>query len=92
MLTHLLNAGLLQQVGGVAIGINKRCRERLRSMTEYRQTLDDVLRDRLLPLGVPVIAGLPFGHVRQQATLPIGVRALLDGDAGDLVLLESAVS
>src|SRR5579864_3101108 len=39
MLTQLLNAGLLQQVAGVAIGINKNCKDpKARRTTEYRQT------------------------------------------------------
>ena len=92
MLTHLLNAGLLQQVAGVAIGLNKNCKDpKARTVAEYRQTLEDVLRERLLPLKVPVVAGLPFGHVRHNATLPIGVRATLDAERGDLAINEAAV-
>lgn len=92
MLTHLLNADLLPRVAGVAVGINRHCHDpKARQAKEYRQTLDDVLRDRLLPLKVPVVAGLPFGHVRLNATLPVGVRARLDGDAGDLSILAPAV-
>ena len=92
MLTHLLNAGLLQQVAGVAVGLNKNCKDpKARTATEYRQTLEDVLRERLLPLKVPVVAGLPFGHVRHNATLPIGVQATLDAERGDLAINEAAV-
>jgi muramoyltetrapeptide carboxypeptidase len=92
MLTQLLNAGLLQQVAGVAIGINKNCKDpKARTAKEYRQTIEDVFKERLSPLGVPVISGLPFGHVRWNATLPIGVKALLDSARGDLVITEAAV-
>ncbi|HWW02320.1 MAG TPA: LD-carboxypeptidase [Candidatus Acidoferrum sp.] len=92
MLTQLLNAGLLQQVAGVAIGINKNCVDpKAKKTREYRQTLDDVFRDRLLPLKVPVVSGLPFGHIPYNATLPIGVRVTLDANAGDLRVLEPAV-
>jgi muramoyltetrapeptide carboxypeptidase len=92
MLTHLLNAGLLQQVAGIAVGINKDCVDpKAGEAGEYRQSLDDVLRERLGGLGVPVVAGLPFGHVPFNATLPIGVRATLDGERGDLVVDEAAV-
>jgi len=93
MLTQLLNAGLLQQVAGIAIGINKNCTDpRARTAKEYRQTLDDVFRERLLPLGVPIVSGLPFGHTRFNATLPIGVRATLDANNGDLLITEPAVA
>jgi muramoyltetrapeptide carboxypeptidase len=92
MLTQLLNAGLLQQVAGVAIGINKNCKDPKASKAkEYRQTVEDVFKERLSTLGVPVISGLPFGHVRWNATLPIGVKVLLDGARGDLVITEPAV-
>ena len=58
---------------------------------EYRQTLDDVLRERLLPLKIPVVSGLPFGHARLNATLPLGIRASLDAGKGDLAITEPAV-
>jgi muramoyltetrapeptide carboxypeptidase len=92
MLTQLLNAGLVQQVAGIAIGINKNCKDpRARKAKEYRQTLEDVFKERLLPLKVPLVSGLPFGHIPLNATLPVGVRATLDADAGDLLITESAV-
>lgn len=40
----------------------------------------DVVRDRLAPLGVPVLAGLAVGHGRTNLALPLGVRATLNGD------------
>jgi muramoyltetrapeptide carboxypeptidase len=92
MLTHLVNAGALRQVVGVAVGINEACHDpNARGATEYRQTLQDVLEERLLPLKIPVVTGLPFGHVVLNATLPIGIRATLDGIKGDLVITEAAV-
>lgn len=92
MLTQLLNAGLLQQVVGIAIGVNKNCLDpKSRKSKEYRQTLADVLAERLAPLKVPIVSGLPFGHVRCNATLPVGALATLDADRGDLVISESAV-
>jgi muramoyltetrapeptide carboxypeptidase len=92
MLTQLLNAGLLQQIAGVAIGINTNCIDpQAKHAKEYRQTLEDVFKERLLPLKVPVVAGLPFGHVPLNATLPVGVRATLDAVRGDLRIDEPAV-
>ncbi len=93
MLTQLLNAGILQEVAGIAIGINENCNDpKAGTTSEYRQTLEDVLSERLRPLGVPVVMNLPFGHVSYNATLPIGVRAVLDANRGDLVITERAVS
>lgn len=93
MLTHLLNAGVLQQAAGVAIGVNVRCEDpKAGTFKEYRQSLCDVLKERLRPLKVPVVLGLPFGHTPCNATLPVGVRAMLDAFKGDLVIQEAAVN
>lgn len=92
MLTHLLNCGLLQQVSGIAIGLNADCEDpQAKTAKEYRQTLEEVLRERLTPLKIPIVAGLPFGHVPMNATLPFGVRAELDANQGVLRLLEAGV-
>jgi muramoyltetrapeptide carboxypeptidase len=92
MLTHLLNAGLLQQVSGIAIGINANCEDpKAKKSKEYRQTLADVFKERLLPLKVPIVINLPFGHIPLNATLPVGARAKLDAVKGDLVITEGVV-
>lgn len=92
MLTHLLNCGLLQQVAGIAIGLNADCDDpNAKTTKEHRQTLEDVLRERLLPLKIPVVTGLPFGHVPMNATLPVGITATLDANRGQLLLHESGV-
>jgi muramoyltetrapeptide carboxypeptidase len=92
MLTYLLNCGLLQQVAGIAIGINHDCEDpKAKHAREYRQTLEEVFHERLLPLKIPVVTGLPFGHVPHNATLPVGLRATLDGNQGELLLTEPAV-
>ena len=93
MLTQLLNGGLLQGVAGIAVGINKDCEDpKQKKAKEYRQTLEDVLKERLLPLKVPLVSGLPFGHIPHNATLPVGARATLDAEKGDLIIEKSAVS
>jgi muramoyltetrapeptide carboxypeptidase len=93
MLTHLLNCGLLQQVAGIAIGLNADCDDpKAKTAKEYRQTLEEVLKERLLRLQIPVVTGLPFGHVPHNATLPVGVQAELNANLGALHLLESGVS
>lgn len=92
MLTQLLNAGILQQVAGVAVGVNSDCEEKQAAPAgEYTQSSADVFAERLSSLRVPVVTGLPFGHVDLNATLPVGARAKLDGDNGDLIITEAAV-
>ena len=74
-----------------ALNTSKDLEHVTRRAKEYRQTLQDVFEERLLPLKIPVVTGLPFGHIPLNATLPLGVRVRLDAEAGDLVVLESAV-
>ncbi|HKJ93229.1 MAG TPA: hypothetical protein VJ957_08675, partial [Longimicrobiales bacterium] len=58
---------------------------------EGNPPLAEVLLSAVAPSRVPAVAGLPFGHASENWTLPLGVRARLDADAGTLALLESAV-
>jgi muramoyltetrapeptide carboxypeptidase len=92
MLTQLLNAGILQQVAGVAVGVNQDCEDPdAKPRGEYRQTAAEVVKERLSSLRVPVVTGLPFGHVDLNATIPVGAEARLDGKRGDLIVTEPAV-
>ena len=88
MLTQCLAALNLGKAAAIAIGIFKGCEK---AEKDDSLTLREMLRDRLAGLGIPVVYGLPFGHVSDQATLPIGIEAELDADRGVLTLLESAV-
>ncbi len=88
MLAHLRLAGVLDGVAGVAIGQFTDCR---RSTPDGGLGLDAVLATYFAPLGVPVVMGLPIGHIPAQWTVPVGVRASLDADTGTLALLDAAV-
>ena len=89
MLAHLRMAGVLDRVAGVAVG---RFTELQRDMSDGALGFDEVLATYFLPLGIPVAHGFPVGHIDDQWTLPLGVRARFDADAGELELLEPAVS
>ncbi|MFJ9819234.1 LD-carboxypeptidase [Streptomyces sp. NPDC101151] len=82
-LTQLLRAGWLEGVRGVLLGSWQQCDpyERVRSM----------LADRLGALGVPVAGEFGFGHCEGALTIPFGVAAELDADAGTLTLDEPAL-
>lgn len=78
MITQLRLAGLLDPVVGIALG----------DFSPPEPGVDAVLRDLLTPLGVPTLAGLPFGHGRENWTLPVGARARLDADGATLEILQ----
>lgn len=89
MLAHLRLVGALRRLAGVLIG---RFTGLKRSGIDGALGYDEVLAEYFGPLGIPVAYGFPVGHVDAQWTLPLGVRARLDADAGELELLEPAVS
>jgi muramoyltetrapeptide carboxypeptidase len=89
MLAHLRAVGALRRLAGVMVG---RFTELDRHMKDGALGFDEVLATYLLPLGIPAAYGFPIGHIEAQWTLPLGVRGRLDADAGELELLESAVS
>lgn len=88
MLAHLRLAGVLPRLAGVAVG---RFTDLDRRGADGARGFDEVLADYLLPLGIPVAYGFPIGHIDDQWTIPLGVRARLDAGCGELELLEAAV-
>jgi muramoyltetrapeptide carboxypeptidase len=92
MLTQLGHAGKLDGVVGVVVGDMARCDWR-EERPEWPQTksIEDVLEEKLEPLGVPAIYKLPLGHGTHLATLPLGVTATLDADTGTLTIDEPAL-
>lgn len=86
MFAQLLHAGILQRQRAVLLG----------HFTGYKLSLHDAgydlaaavdwLRAQLKAHGVPVITGLPFGHVRTKLTLPHGVRCHVLRDGGEVFL------
>lgn len=92
MLTQLWLAGKLQSCKGVALGNFRDCEARGTSISPVSFTLEQVFEQRLASLGVPVVYGLPIGHVRSKLTMPLGVQAELDASAKTIKILEQAIS
>ncbi len=88
MLTHLKLAGVLDQIDGLVFG---HCTDCTAGTGLDSLTLDEVLDDHLLPLKIPAWRGAMIGHIDDQLTLPQGVQAEIDADAGTIRLLEPAV-
>ncbi len=78
LLTHLLRTGWFEGVRGVVTGAFPGCGD--------PDQVRAVLVDRLLPLGVPMVSGLDFGHTDTMASVPFGVAATLDTDRRALTL------
>lgn len=84
MVTQLLRAGWFTGVAGIALGSWTGCGEPAEVYA--------VLMDLLGGLGIPMVWELGFGHVPAQLTVPLGVEATLDADAGTLTLHGPALS
>ncbi|MEU2553701.1 LD-carboxypeptidase [Streptomyces sp. NPDC013313] len=83
LLTQLRRSGWLDGVAGIGLGSWHDCGP----YGEVRA----VLADRLGGLGVPVVEEIGFGHCDGALTVPFGVTAELDADAGTLTLDEPAL-
>ncbi|MBH8556162.1 LD-carboxypeptidase [Nostocaceae cyanobacterium CENA357] len=81
MLTQWRLSGALSKVRGIALGGFTRC-EAPPNIPSF--SVEEVLRDRLGDLGIPIVSDLPFGHDSPNAALPVGVLATLDADQGVL--------
>ena len=93
-LLQLTHAGKLDGVAGVVVGQMEKCDwGDLRQVSDWARSrsLEDVLEERLEPLGVPVLYGLPLGHGKHLAALPLGVTCTLDADARTLTVDEPAL-
>jgi len=86
LLSHLEAAGVLAGVAGIAVGYLTGCSDPKRP----QPSAEEVVRERLAPLGVPLVTGLPSGHGTPNLPWPPGARAALDADRGELTLLEPA--
>lgn len=81
-LTQLRYSGALDGVAGVALGSI----DQFASYEDRGWTILDTLRDHLDVLGVPVLGGLPLGHIDDLVTVPLGTHAILDVDQARLTV------
>jgi muramoyltetrapeptide carboxypeptidase len=81
-LTQLRYSGALDGVVGVALGSI----DQFAGYEDRGWTIVDTLRDHFDALGVPVLGGLPLGHIEDLVTVPLGTAAVLDVDHGRLTV------
>ena len=88
MLTHLLNANLIQQAAGIVVGEMTNTDDK-EDATIGKRPWKEIVDEKFGSLDIPTITGYPFGHQKNMLTLPLGIAARLDADAGTLTYLES---
>lgn len=89
MLCQLESSGKLDQAAGFLVGNFTDCAAREGAATLSTQEL---IVQYLARRGKPCLSGLPVGHSKINATLPLGVRVALDADKGTVTFLERAVA
>lgn len=82
MLTQMRLAGCLEGIAGVVLGAFKDCGD----LSEIAELVGRTFAGA----SVPILAGMAAGHGDRNLTLPLGLPAMMDADAGELMLLECA--
>lgn len=88
MLQSLRVAGKLTACAGIALGAMVACDD----ARHPDWTVEDIVREQAVAHGLPLVVGLPFGHVDANQAWTVGARAVLDGGRGTVEQLESGVS
>jgi muramoyltetrapeptide carboxypeptidase len=83
-LTQWRAAGVLKGVAGVGLGRFSWAQD---DVLPGDFSMEEILLERLRPLGIPIVTGLPVGHGQPNLALPLGVLSRLDGTRGQLSLL-----
>ncbi len=83
MLTHMVLAGCFNNLAGLAVGSFSECGS--------RETILNIVADRLGKLDIPILAGFEVGHEGVNTTLPVGLPACLDTYGGTLTVTEPAL-
>lgn len=83
MLRQLEQSGALRGCVGLAVGqfTNVPADENADAMT-----IDELVAELAMRLGVPCLANLPIGHIADQWTVPLGAQAVLDVEARSLTV------
>ncbi|MEE3329862.1 MAG: LD-carboxypeptidase [Myxococcota bacterium] len=88
MLHSLRVAGKLAGCAGIGVGAMVDCDD----ARHPDWTADGIIAEQAEAHGLPLVCGLPFGHLSQNRAWTYGARAVLDGDRGTLAQLEAGVS
>lgn len=85
-LTQLKLAGILDQINGIVLGQFEDCEPKTQGPN---LTLEQIIQDLTSDLDIPIVGELPYGHIDEKYTLPIGVQVYVDGENGYLEILEN---
>jgi muramoyltetrapeptide carboxypeptidase LdcA involved in peptidoglycan recycling len=87
MLQQLRGAGKLAGLAGIGVGDMSTCCDSRYPKPDALTVIEQVAA----PLRIPVVTHLSFGHTPRNLAWPTGARATIDGDRGEIRILESGV-
>jgi len=89
MLIQLDQCENFNESKGILLGVYEDCKK---PKSEPSLELDQMFEDNLKDVEVPVSYGFSFGHIKDQFTLPLGIKARMNAEERSLEFLEAAVS
>lgn len=87
-LMQLKLSGILDKISGLVFGQFQDCEP---EKPDESLSLEQVIREVVSDLNIPVVMNLPYGHIDTKYTLPVGVKAYLNAEEGYLEISESGV-
>lgn len=88
MLTQLKLAGVFNEISGLVLGNFRNC---VPEEPDRSFSLEEVFDQHFREAQFPVFYGAQIGHIRNKFTVPLGVRVMINSDAGTIELLEVSV-
>ncbi|MFX0558234.1 S66 peptidase family protein [Maribacter sp. CXY002] len=88
MLTQLIEGETFNNAAGIVFGVCAGCNQ---SNDPNSFNLKEVIMDRIQPLGIPALYGMGFGHIKQNFTFPIGIKASFNTEVMSIEILEETV-
>ena len=85
-LSHLKAAGIFNQIRGIIFG--QFLDSEPKDPSKPSLSVEQVFRDLLGDLAIPIVTNFAYGHAKQKYTIPFGVKARLDTDNNSLQLIE----
>lgn len=91
MLSQLLLSGKLDNCKGIIFGQFDNLNSRQAFHPGYSYTIKEVIEQLYSKLNIPIMVGMPFGHVKDKLTLPIGILSEINTNNRSITILERSV-
>jgi len=88
MLIQLDQCENFNESKGILFGVFEDCKK---PKTEPSLELNEMFADNMKDVNVPVSYGFSFGHIKDQFTMPYGIKARMNAEERSLEFLEGAV-